>query len=76
VKRLIDFNPEIYGLIFCRTRQETGSVAEKLAKEGYNAEPLHGDLSQAQRDRVMDRFRKKDLQILVATDVCLNSPVA
>jgi ATP-dependent RNA helicase DeaD len=69
VKRLIDFNPEIYGLIFCRTRQETGSVAEKLAKEGYNAEPLHGDLSQAQRDRVMDRFRKKDLQILVATDV-------
>jgi len=69
VKRLIDFNPEIYGLIFCRTRQETGNVAEKLAKEGYNAEPLHGDLSQAQRDRVMDRFRKKDLQILVATDV-------
>jgi len=69
VKRLIDFNPEIYCLIFCRTRQETGSVAEKLAKEGYNAEPLHGDLSQAQRDRVMDRFRSKDLQILVATDV-------
>jgi ATP-dependent RNA helicase DeaD len=69
VKRLIDFNPDIYGLIFCRTRQETGSVAEKLAKEGYNAEPLHGDLSQAQRDRVMDRFRSKDLQILVATDV-------
>lgn len=69
VKRLIDFNPEIYGLIFCRTRQETGSVAEKLAKEGYNAEPLHGDLSQAQRDRVMERFRRKDLQILVATDV-------
>jgi ATP-dependent RNA helicase DeaD len=69
VKRLIDFNPEIYGLIFCRTRQETASVAEKLAKEGYNAEPLHGDLSQAQRDRVMDRFRSKDLQILVATDV-------
>ncbi len=69
VKRLIDFNPEIYGLIFCRTRQETASVAEKLAKEGYNAEPLHGDLSQAQRDRVMERFRRKDLQILVATDV-------
>jgi ATP-dependent RNA helicase DeaD len=69
VKRLIDFNPDIYGLIFCRTRQETGSVAEKLAKEGYNAEPLHGDLSQAQRDRVMERFRNKDLQILVATDV-------
>jgi ATP-dependent RNA helicase DeaD len=69
VKRLIDFNPDIYGLIFCRTRQETASVAEKLGKEGYNAEPLHGDLSQAQRDRVMERFRAKDLQILVATDV-------
>ncbi len=69
VKRLIDFNPQIYGLIFCRTRQETGAVAEKLAKEGYSAEPLHGDLSQAMRDRVMDRFRSKDLQILVATDV-------
>ncbi|NDH69180.1 MAG: DEAD/DEAH box helicase, partial [Gammaproteobacteria bacterium] len=69
VKRLIDFNPEIYGLIFCRTRQETATVAEKLGKEGYSAEPLHGDLSQVQRDRVMDRFRKKDIQILVATDV-------
>jgi ATP-dependent RNA helicase DeaD len=69
VKRLIDFHPDIYGLIFCRTRQETASVAEKLAKDGYNAEPLHGDLSQAQRDRVMERFRSKDLQILVATDV-------
>ena len=69
VKRLIDFNPDIYGLIFCRTRQETATVADKLAKEGYNAEPLHGDLSQAQRDRVMDRFRQKDLQVLVATDV-------
>jgi ATP-dependent RNA helicase DeaD len=69
VKRLIDFNPDIYGLIFCRTRQETANVADKLGKEGYNAEPLHGDLSQAQRDRVMERFRNKDLQILVATDV-------
>lgn len=69
LKRLIDFNPNIYGLIFCRTRNETASVAEKLGKEGYSAEPLHGDLSQVQRDRVMDRFRKKDLQILVATDV-------
>ncbi|MEO9257047.1 MAG: helicase-related protein, partial [Crocinitomicaceae bacterium] len=56
-------------LIFCRTRRETQEVAEKLAKERYSAEPLHGDLSQAQRDRVMDRFRKKDLQLLVATDV-------
>ncbi len=69
VKRLIDANPNIYGLIFCRTRHETASVAEKLGREGYNAEPLHGELSQAQRDRVMERFRNKDLQILVATDV-------
>lgn len=69
LKRLIDFNPNIYGLIFCRTRRETGEVAEKLGKEGYSAEPLHGDLSQQQRDRVMDRFRKKSIQLLVATDV-------
>lgn len=69
LKRLIDFNPNIYGLIFCRTRRETAEVAERLGKEGYSAEPLHGDLSQQQRDRVMDRFRKKNLQLLVATDV-------
>jgi ATP-dependent RNA helicase DeaD len=69
VKRLIDFNPSIYGLIFCRTKNETAAVAEKLGKEGYNAEPLHGDLTQAMRDRVMARFRTKELQILVATDV-------
>ena len=66
VKRLIDFNPNIYGLIFCRTRRETAAVAEKLGKEGYSAEPLHGDLSQAQRDNVMRRFRTKAIQILVA----------
>ena len=69
VKRLIDFHPQIYGLIFCRTKHETGTVAEKLAREGYNAEPLHGDLTQPMRDRVMARFRSKELQILVATDV-------
>ncbi len=69
LKRIIDFNPDIYGLIFCRTRRDTASVADKLMKEGYNAEPLHGDLSQAQRDRVMEKFRDKTLQILVATDV-------
>lgn len=69
LKRIIDFNPDIYGLIFCRTRMETGKVADKLMAEGYNAEPLHGDLSQAQRDRVMDKFRQRTLQILVATDV-------
>ncbi|NRA12260.1 MAG: DbpA RNA binding domain-containing protein, partial [Crocinitomicaceae bacterium] len=69
VKRIIDFNPNIYGLIFCRTRRETAAVAEKLVKEGYSAEPLHGELSQAQRDNAMRRFRSKSIQILVATDV-------
>lgn len=69
LKRLIDVNPDIFGVVFCRTRQETQSVAEKLSKDGYNAEPLHGDLSQAQRDNVMKRFRDKTLQLLVATDV-------
>ncbi len=69
LKRLIDFNPSIYGLVFCRTRRETASIADKLGKDGYNAEPLHGDLSQQQRDRVMERFRNRSLQILVATDV-------
>ena len=66
---MIDFNANIYGLVFCRTRRETGEVAERLGKEGYSAEPLHGDLSQQQRDRVMNRFRRKDIQLLVATDV-------
>jgi ATP-dependent RNA helicase DeaD len=69
LKRLIDYNPNIYGLVFCRTRLETARVAENLMKDGYNAEPLHGDLSQAQRDSVMNKFREKTLQILVATDV-------
>lgn len=69
LKRLIDVNPDIFGLVFCRTRHETQSVAEKLGKDGYNAEPLHGDLSQAQRDNVMKRFRDRTLQLLVATDV-------
>ncbi len=69
LKRLIDYNPEIYGLVFCRTRRETADVADKLGKEGYNSAPLHGDLSQAQRDAVMKRFRTKGIQILVATDV-------
>lgn len=69
VKSVIDFNPNMYGLIFCRTRRDTAAVADKLMAGGYNAEPLHGDLSQAQRDRVMDKFRNKTLQILVATDV-------
>ncbi len=69
LKRLIDFNPSIFGLVFCRTRRETQQVAEKLGKEGYSAEALHGDLSQAQRDRVMNMFRNRSIQLLVATDV-------
>ena len=69
LKRISDINPDIYGIVFCRTRRETKEVAEKLMTDGYNADALHGDLSQAQRDHVMGRFRSKNLQILVATDV-------
>lgn len=69
LKRIADMNPDIYGIIFCRTRQETKEVAEWLIKDGYNADALHGDLSQAQRDHVMNRFRLKSMQMLVATDV-------
>ncbi len=69
LKRVADIYPDIYGIVFCRTRQETKEVAEKLMSDGYNADALHGDLSQAQRDQVMHRFRSKHLQILVATDV-------
>lgn len=69
LKRVVDINPDIYAIIFCRTRQETKEIADKLMQDGYNADALHGDLSQAQRDTVMQRFRIKNLQILVATDV-------
>ena len=69
LKRLIDFEPDIFGLVFCRTRVETQTVAEKLCRDGYNAEALHGDLSQEQRSRVMRGYRDRTLQILVATDV-------
>ena len=69
LKRIIDYHPNIFSLVFCRTRRETQAVAEKLIKDGYNAESLHGELSQTQRDYVMRRFREKSLQILVATDV-------
>jgi ATP-dependent RNA helicase DeaD len=69
LKRIIDYYPDIYGLIFCRTRNETRQVSEKLAKDGYSAEALHGELSQAQRDAVMAKFRNKSIQLLVATDV-------
>lgn len=69
LKRIADMNPSIYGITFCRTRRETKDVSNKLMQDGYNADALHGDLSQAQRDEVMHRFRKGQLQILVATDV-------
>ncbi len=69
LKRLLDYTPEIFGLIFCRTRIDTQRVAEMLMKDGYNADSLHGDLNQAQRDKVMMRFRNRAVQILVATDV-------
>jgi ATP-dependent RNA helicase DeaD len=69
LKRLADINTNIYGIVFCRTRHETKDVAAKLMNDGYSADAIHGDLSQAQRDTVMQRFRKKQLQILVATDV-------
>jgi len=69
LKRIADINPKIYSIVFCRTRMETKDVADKLIQDGYNADALHGDLSQAQRDNVMDRFRRQHLQILVATDV-------
>ncbi len=69
LKRLVDFNPGMYGIIFTRTKIDAQNISEKLSKEGYDVESLHGDLTQQQRDRVMQRFRDKDLQILIATDV-------
>jgi ATP-dependent RNA helicase DeaD len=69
LKRILDYLPEIYGLVFCRTRAETQQVAEKLMADGYSAEALHGDLSQAQRDYVMRKFRQKTVRVMVATDV-------
>ncbi len=69
LKRIADFYPNIYGIVFCRTRRETQEIADHLIKDGYNADALHGELSQAQRDYVMQKFRVKNLQILVATDV-------
>ena len=69
IKRIADMNPDIYGIVFCRTRRETKDVANKLISDHYNADTIHGDLSQAERDDVMGRFRKRQLQILVATDV-------
>lgn len=69
LKRIVDFYPYIYGIIFCRTRRETQEVADKLIHDGYNAESLHGDLSQPQRDTVMQKFRIRHIRLLVATDV-------
>ncbi|HIU39391.1 MAG TPA: DEAD/DEAH box helicase [Candidatus Limisoma intestinavium] len=69
LKRIADYNPNIYGIIFCRTRRETQEIADSLIADGYNADSLHGDLSQAQRDMVMKKFRERTLQLLVATDV-------
>ncbi len=68
-KRIVDFNPEIFGIVFCRTKIETQEIAESLIKDGYNADALHGDLSQQQRDKVMKRYRDRSLQLLIATDV-------
>ena len=69
LKRVADYYPEIYAIIFCRTRMETQEIADKLIKDGYNAESLHGELSQAQRDLTMQKFRQHRVQLLVATDV-------
>jgi len=69
LKRIVDYYPNIYGIIFCRTRKDTQEVADKLMHDGYNAESLHGDLSQAQRDMVMQKFRIRHVKLLVATDV-------
>ena len=69
LKRLIDFNPDMYGIIFTRTKADAQEVSERLSKAGYDIEALHGDLTQQQRDKVMGRFRTKNLQLLIATDV-------
>ena len=69
LKRLIDFNPGMYGIIFTRTKAEAQEIAEKLTREGYDIDALHGDLTQQQRNKVMDEFRSKTLQLLIATDV-------
>ena len=69
LKRVVDFYPQIYGIVFCRTRKETQEIADKLIQDGYSADSLHGELSQAQRDLVMQKFRQRHLQLLVATDV-------
>ena len=69
LKRIVDFNPDIFAVVFCKTKMDTQDVAERLIKDGYNADALHGDLSQQQRDKVMQRFREQNMQLLIATDV-------
>ncbi|MFA5782819.1 MAG: DEAD/DEAH box helicase [Bacteroidales bacterium] len=69
LKRIADYNPEVYSIVFCRTRKETQEIANKLIADGYNADALHGDLSQSQRDSVMQKFRIRNIRLLVATDV-------
>ena len=69
LKRLVDYYPDVYGIIFCRTKRQTQEIADAMIKDGYNAEALHGDLSQAQREFVMRKFRDRRLQLLVATDI-------
>ena len=69
LRRICDINPNVYGIVFCRTRRECKDISNKLVQDGYNADSLNGDLSQPQRDHVMNRFREKHIQLLVATDV-------
>ena len=69
LRRILDGTPELFGVVFCRTKMDTQHVAEHLVRDGYNADALHGDLSQPQRDKVMNRYRNRSLQVLVATDV-------
>ena len=69
LKRIIDFNPELYGIVFARTKSDTQDIAEKLTREGYDIDAIHGDLTQSQRDKVMGLFRDKSIRLLVATDV-------
>ena len=69
LKRIADFNPDIYGIVFCRTRRETKDISKKFINDGYSADAIHGDLSQSQRDDVMSRFRDSTIQMLIATDV-------
>lgn len=69
LKRFVDVEPDLFGIVFCRTKQETQELAEHLTRDGYDADAIHGDLSQQQRDRVMERYRSRNLQLLIATDV-------